>query len=103
MARSREELHAKLCNIIGSRNCYFNPPADFEMCYPCMVYQLSRIDSQYADNKRYLNHIGYTVTIITEDTDSELVQKMLESDLEGRFDRSYVVDGLYHFVFTVYF
>lgn len=103
MARSREELHAKLCDILGSGNCYFNPPASFEMCYPCMVYRLLRIDHQYADNKRYLNHVGYNVTVITEDPDSDIPDKLIESDLICRFDRSYIADGLNHFVFTVYF
>lgn len=103
MKRIREMFHQCLCDILGSGNCYYRPPTGFEMSYPCIVYDLSRVDHQYGDNKRYLNHVGYTVTIIDEDPDSEIPNRIIESDLVGRFDRKYISDGLNHFVFTLYF
>lgn len=101
--RTREDFHKELCDILGTEDCYFRPPSNIEMRYPCAVYDLSRIDHQFADNRRYLNHTGYMVTVIDEDPDSSLYRRLLESELVGRFDRKYISNGLNHFVFTLYF
>lgn len=103
MARTRLELHRILCDILGSTNCYFDPPTKMEMKYPCFRYNLSRIDTRHADNKNYLNFKGYSVTYITEDPDDEMPDRFLRSDISCRMDRTYVADGLYHYVFMVYF
>ena len=57
--RSRLELHDILVEILGSRCVYFQPPEKVKMNYPCIVYELSKIKSTMADNKRYLNTKRY--------------------------------------------
>lgn len=102
--KTRLELHEKLCDILGSRNCYFSPPSNIRMKYPCIVYDYEGIATIHADDIRYLNKRRYTITVIDEDPDSE-IQGRLFTDHDFRYisnDRVYVADGLNHFVNTVY-
>lgn len=105
MGRSRFELHEILCDILGSRNCYFSPPSGFEMKYPCICYELSRIRTDYANNRVYKMMNAYSITVMDEDPDSQIAEKILTSDYLNycSFDRSFVVDGLYHVVLSLYF
>lgn len=101
MATSRLNLHAKLVQILGSENVYFQPPTNLRMCYPCVVYELNRIDSIYASDKNYMHHPGYTVTLIHKKPDNEFVDKLFSLPY-CRFDRAFVNDNLYHYVYTIY-
>lgn len=102
MARPREELHEVLCNIIGSRNCYFQPPSTIRMVYPCIRYELARINPTHADNIPYLNSKAYSLTYIDEDLESEIPEKLLNLPYCS-FDRSYDAEGLHHTVLTLYY
>ena len=97
---SRLILHQKLKEL--TENVYFQPPSANEMNYPCIRYVLSKPDVKYADNTKYLNTKCYQVTIIDEDPDSELPDK-LEAFPLCQLDRFYPADDLNHWVFTLYF
>lgn len=102
--KKREKLHEVLCDILGSRNCYFCPPSNIRMKYPCFVYSAEGDLTTYADDIRYLHHSPFTLTIIDEDPDSELPVRLFNSSLVYlSHDRTYTADGMYHFVFTLYF
>jgi hypothetical protein len=102
MARTRLDLHEELCNILGSRNVYFRPPSK-GMKYPCIIY--NRDGEKYfpADNKNYIKRNRWTITIVDEDPDSEIGDRMKENLAYCTFDRSYVADDLNHFVYTLYY
>ena len=100
MPRPREELHEILCNILGSRNVYFSPPV--KMVYPCIKYEISRPYRERADNILYGHTKCYSVTVIDQDPDSVIKDK-IEGLPMCSFDRSYISDELYHFVFTLYY
>ncbi len=103
MAKPRDELNEILVSALGTRNVYFQPPESFKLKYPCIIYELSRIEADEANNKAYIVNKRYTVTTIDEDCDTELPEKLL-SELEYcSHDRRFVSDNLYHDVFTVYF
>lgn len=72
------------------------------MTYPCIVY--TRMDSyvDHADNLRYFFKKRYSAMVIDRNPDS-LIPDLVESLPFTRFDRSYVVDTLNHFVFNLYF
>lgn len=104
MARPRLELHEILCNILGSRNCYFTPPPNIEMSYPAIEYELSNIQQTYADNLLYKNARRYSVVVIDEDPDSKIPEKLINCrQLYTTSDRMFVSDGLCHFTFTIFF
>lgn len=107
MEQRRLELHELLCNLIGftdqeDKHCYFSPPTGKQLKYPCIVYKLADIESDYADNISYLNTMRYEVTLIDEDPDSEFVKKILALPL-CRFSAFFTSDGLNHFVFSLYY
>ena len=97
---SRLQLHQKLKEL--TENVYFQHPSTYEMSYPCIRYKLSEKDAKYADNMKYINTKCYQVTIIDEDPDSELYEKLDAFPL-CQFDRFYPADDLNHWVFTLYF
>lgn len=101
MARTRHDLHEILCGILESRNVYFRQPSK-GMSYPCIKYDLTDKDSDYADNIPYIKRKRWTITIIDENPDS-LICERLEELPYCNFDRPYQSDGLNHFIYTLYF
>lgn len=99
---SRLDLHEKLCDILGSRNVYYSPPASVKMKYPAIVYSRSKIDSKKADDAVYKQNHLYSVTIIDDDPDSVIVERM-SMLVEASFDRHYISDNLNHDTFTIYY
>lgn len=98
----RLELHEKLCEILGSRNVYFQPPESIKMKYPCIRYVRSGTNTEYADNKAYRKLKQYTITVIDRDPDSELIDRVLELPFSS-FSRHYVADNLNHDVSVLYY
>lgn len=99
---NRLNLHEELCEILGSRNVYFQPPASIRMKYPAIVYKRTRPNTKHANDKLYLSKQGYQVTVIDEDPDSEIVEKMIEFPMSS-FNNHFVVDNLNHDVFSIYY
>lgn len=94
---SRAKLHEQLLEV--AENVYFQAPP--QMKYPCIMYDVSRIKKHNANNKRYLTNVGYKLTVIDKDPESEIFEKLLDMPM-CKFDTQYKADGLYHFVFTIY-
>lgn len=99
---SRLELHEILCDVLGSRHVYFQPPSSVKMVYPAIVYSRNSISNDFANNLVYKQSLGYTVTVIDEDPDSDIVEKISRLPM-CRFDRHFTSDNLNHDVFTIYY
>lgn len=98
---SRIELHYELCRI--TNNAYFQPPETIKLKYPCIIYKLETERPTYADDMIYKNCDCYTVTYITKDPDVPIRRQMHSLFKYCKFDRVYTVDGLNHFVFTLFY
>lgn len=81
---------------------YFQPPPNYQMQYPCIVYNLDDIETLYADNKPYRHMKQYQVTVIDSDPDSQIPGKIADLPLCG-FDRHFTSDNLNHFVYNLFF
>lgn len=81
---------------------YFQPPPNLVMQYPCIVYKRDRAETTFADNKLYRHIKGYQVTVIDEDPDSPIPDKVITLPL-CKFDRFYTADNLNHDVFNIFF
>lgn len=103
MARPRTNLQAKLEEILGSTNVYFQPPPSFTLTYPCIVYELSDIDVKPADNIKYASFKRYEVTYISKKYDEAMIDLIMRSFDHISFSRPYRADNLYHYVFFVYY
>lgn len=99
---SRLKLHEILVTVLGSRHVYFQPPENIKLTYPCIVYGLSGTDTRFADNKLYTRFKRYTITVIDENPDSEIPDKIAELPM-CRFDRHFTSDNLNHYSFDLYF
>jgi hypothetical protein len=99
---SRLELQTLFENILGSRNVYFQPPESVKMNYPAIVYGLDNIENSFADDGVYLSKKKYLVTVIDEDPDSPIVDKVATLPT-CRFNRHFQSDNLNHYVFILYF
>lgn len=100
---NRLELHEKLCEILGSRNVYFQPPESFKLSYPCIVYSKYVGVTRNADNKRY-NYIDlYNLTVIDRDPDSTIEDDLVEAFQYCRPERHFVSDNLNHTVLSLYY
>lgn len=105
---TRLELHEVLCGVVnasepdGDRHTYYSPPESLKIKYPCVVYNLSAMDSMFADNIPYLNFNGYEVTVIDKDPDSIIRDKIKKLPM-CIFNRHFVSDNLNHWVFTLYY
>lgn len=98
---SRLELHSKLCELLGSTNVYFQPPASLALKYPCIIYERDNVDIKYAGDSPYSHRIRYKITIIDYDPDSPIPMKvaMLPS---VRFATAYKANNLNHDVYELY-
>lgn len=95
------DIHAELKEILGSDNVYFQPPETLKLKYPCIVYTLTEIREWHANNKTYKINKAYMVTLIHNNPDNDVVDKLVNTDM-CKFDRAYVKDNLHHYVFTFF-
>lgn len=81
-------------------NVYFEPPSNISMSYPCIRYQRSKYDSNFADNIPYIFNEKYEITAIYIDPDSELPKRIAELQ-SCSHDRHYTANNLSHDVYTI--
>ena len=98
--RRRLQLHEKFLEI--TPNVFYQPPANVQMAYPCIIYKRDAADTQFAGNKPYAYTQRYMVTAISRDPDDELHEKIALQPM-CLFNRNYAANGLHHDVFNLYF
>ena len=98
---NRLDLHKTLCDILGTKNVYFQPPENIKINYPAIVYSFDNIKDKKANNGVYLINKRYMVTLIDRNPESPLMDKLIMLP-KCRFSRNYQSDNLYHYVFEIY-
>lgn len=99
---TRLDLHEALCDLLGSRNVYFQAPEDGRLKYPCIIYSLKDVDIQHADNLPYKWLDCYQLTLIDSDPDTR-TRKRIERLPRVRFSNKFTSDNLHHFVYQLYY
>ena len=100
---SRLELHEELCEVLGTRNVYFQPPESVKMQYDAIRYSLGGKDLKRADDRIYLNTNQYEGVVITRDPDTPIPDMLLANFEMCSFGRPYTADNLNHYPFTLYY
>lgn len=100
---SRLELHEELCEVLGTRNVYFNTPETVKMQYDAIRYELAGKDLKRANNRIYRMTNQYDGVVITKDPDTTIPDKLLSRFEMCSFGRPYISDNLYHYPFTLYY
>lgn len=95
------EFNKLLQDVLGSKNVYYQPPAELTMKYPCIRYEASNLDIKRADNHGYIASRAYSVIYIAKKQDEDVIMRLARLP-RSRHDRSYKASGLYHEVFTIY-
>ena len=99
----RLELDKRLRAILGSKNTYFHPPESVKLKYPCFVYELDGIDQKMADNRHYIDQDRYSITYITKDVESDIARTMFNAFPTSSFEDKQSSDGMWHYIFSLYF
>lgn len=106
LSERRSELDKYLRAIVkkrcGSENVYYQPPANLQMKYPCIWYELNKLRNLHANDQVYRQTVHYTVTVIDTKPDSEMTAAMGEL-AKASHDRQFISDNLYHDVFSVWY
>lgn len=100
MAQSRLQLHQILESFTD--NVYFQPPVNIQLEYPCIIYKRDFADTKFANDKPYDHTLRYMVTVIDQDPDSVIPDKVASMPM-SLFNRFYTADNLNHDVYNVYF
>lgn len=103
MSKTRFDLQNELELIIHSRNVYFQPPENFKMSYPCVVYSFDGLDARHADDYLYNRCNKYTLQVIDKNPESPIPDILLKHFRMCSFDRHYIADNLNHYNLTLYY
>ena len=99
---NRLELSTLLHSLTD--NVYFQEPENNRMVYPAILYKTSDEETRHANNRPYSSFDEYEVTIMDYDPDSELRQAFRDLRISGcSFDRAMRVDGLNHYIYSLYY
>lgn len=99
----RIDLHEELCEVLGSRNVYFQPPESVKMKYDAIRYALGGKDIKRANNKAYRSTDQYEGVVITKDPDTTIPDQLITRFEMCSVGRPYVADNLHHYPFTIYY
>lgn len=99
----RIKLHHLLEKILGSKNVYYDPPEDFKLTYPCIVYFQENNAEWHADNRQYHRAKRYSLTYITRKADDPMVDQIDEQLLYCSLNRSFTTSNLHHHAYTLFY
>lgn len=100
--RDWRDLQDILEKLLGSKNVYYQPPTNLQMKYDAIRYDLGRIDSRFANDKRYAKMNCYDVILITRLPEPEVLDKILDLPYTS-LGKPYKADNLYHYPITIYY
>lgn len=98
--RLRQDLQNLLLTL--APNVYFQPPPNLKLKYPCIVYQRDYAETDFADNNPYQITKRYQLTIIDEDPDSVIPDKVALLPM-CTFQRFFVADNLNHDIYNLFY
>lgn len=81
---------------------YFQPPANIQLEYPCIVYKRDKVHTEFADNSPYRLTKRYLVTVIDRDPDSFIPDSVASIPM-CLANRTFAANNLNHDVFILYF
>ena len=99
---NRLDLQSKFEQLLGSRNVYYDPPANVQMKYDAIRYSKKRPDVKHANDKKYQTMNCYEVIVIARMPDHPVINQLLELSY-CEYDRHYVANNLHHDVLTIYY
>jgi hypothetical protein len=100
---TRLQLQTLLEGLLpAGKKAWFQPPASVELTYPTIIYSHDDNYVIHSNNFPYAIEKRYQVTVIDEDPDSQLVDK-LAAFPKCAMSRKFTADELNHTIFDLYF
>lgn len=99
---TRLEIQEVLENLDDSLHVYYQPPASVRIVYPAIIYKLENIVQRFANDVTYSKDRAYMLTLVHKDPENDIVDKLIWAFPKIRFDRTYISDNLYHYVYVLY-
>lgn len=100
---SRLNLQKELCEVLGNKNVYFQPPETLKLQYPCIIYNLSDITTDKADDNNYILSHRYKVLLVHKDPDNNIKEKLLTSFESIRMSACYTSNNMNHYNYDLYY
>lgn len=100
MRTYRDLLHL-LRKAVDHDRVYFQPPENLKLGYPAIVFHLTKIKVDHADDVPYKGAREYMITLISKDPEPNALEEILKIPYTT-LDSTYISDGMNHFVFTSY-
>ena len=98
----RLKLQELLEGILGTDAVYFQPGRNITMEYPCIVYNVDDLNTNWANNLAYKQDVEYQVVVIHRDPDNEVWREVGRLP-KSSFNRAEIVENLNHYYFSLYF
>lgn len=98
----RLELHQILKSTSQLDRVYYQPHENVKLVYPCLIYSLDGVKTEFGDDHGYIGTKQYQLTIITRDPETPVLDRLLTLPM-CTFSTSFVKDQLYHYILRVYY
>lgn len=101
--RDRMELQNVLQELLGvetDERVQYQPPEGTKLKLPNITYRLAKLDTDWANNRPYIVHTAYDVTIKDKNPDSPIAEKFKFLPL-CRFVRFYTSDNYNAWVYRI--
>lgn len=85
----------------AGQHVYYQPPDNTHVLTPCIMYQIADGDTKFADNIPFLHNIRYKITVVDDDPDTTISDRIARMQMCIRSNR-FVTNGLYHDIFYKY-
>lgn len=89
--------------ILGSTSVYYQPPESVKLWYPCIIFNLSTGDTQFADNVPYYYKDRYSIQLISRNPVEDEKHYKLTHLPMCVFNRFFTADNLNHWNYDIYF
>lgn len=99
----RKEFGNILKKIPGVKTVAFQPPADYRLKYPAIIYSRDDDRQRYADDEPYIHTWRYNVLAIDSDPDSTIPDTIRATFRYCELSRVYTASNLYHYSFVIYY
>lgn len=99
--RTYRDLLRLLQKAVDHNRVYFQPPENLKIGYPAVIFHLSKVKLDHADDVPYKGAREYSVVLISKEPEPEVIDEILKIPYTT-LDTTYISDGMNHFVFTTY-
>ena len=103
MNNHRLDLHEKLCEILGNRNVFFQPPETLKIPNRAIIYRMSDMDQKRANNKLYSKTNRYQILFCTPNPDETVYDDILEEFEMSTLERSYRYENLNYYSISLFY